>query len=255
MKIDKLQPDHMRRAVVHALIAAPVLGVVGGSGLISDALGLSAGVGPSPDLTVGPTLAQTPACGDDDDPTPSQTEGPYYKRSSPERASLIEPGLSGTRLSVVGQVLSPTCVPIAGALLDFWQADDNGAYDLRGFRLRGHQFADTSGRFRLDTIVPGLYPGRTRHIHVRVQPPNGQILTTQLYFPGEASNQRDGIYSPALEMKLLNNGSARAGTFNFVLGAVAASPTTNRRRRSGVVRSVRLQPDPRPAISRPRDQS
>jgi len=231
MKKDKIQPDHMRRAVVHALIAAPVLGIVGGSGLISDSLGWSAGDDPSPDLKVGPTLEQTAACGDDDDPTPSQTEGPYYKRSSPERASLIEPGLAGTRLSVTGQVLSTACVPIAGALLDFWQADDSGTYDLRGFRLRGHQFADASGRFRLDTIVPGLYPGRTRHIHVRVQPPNGPILTTQLYFPGEAGNQRDGIYSAALEMKLSNAGSGRAGAFNFVLGASAATPARGGRGR------------------------
>jgi protocatechuate 3,4-dioxygenase beta subunit len=231
MKKENVQPDYTRRAVVHALIAAPVLGAVGGSGLWADALTLSAGVGSPLDLRVGPALEQTPACGDDDDPTPPQTEGPYYKRSSPERAWLIEPGLPGTRLSVTGQVLSTACVPIAGALLDFWQADDSGEYDLRGFRLRGHQFADTSGRFRLDTIVPGLYPGRTRHIHVRVQAPNGPILTTQLYFPGEPGNARDGIYSSALELKLSSTGASRQGAFNFVLAAGIRSAPSNRRRR------------------------
>jgi protocatechuate 3,4-dioxygenase beta subunit len=69
-----------------------------------------------------------------------------------------------------------------------------------GFRLRGHQFTDGAGRYRLDTIVPGVYPGRTRHIHVRVQAPNGPLLTTQLYFPGETENRRDGIFNPKLLM-------------------------------------------------------
>ncbi len=42
------------------------------------------------------------------------------------------------------------------------------------------------GRYTLETIVPGEYPGRTQHIHVKVQAPNGPILTTQIYFPGVA---------------------------------------------------------------------
>jgi len=60
---------------------------------------------------------------------------------------------------------------VGGALLDFWQADAAGDYDNTGFRLRGHQFSGADGRFRLATVVPGLYPGRTRHIHVKVQRP------------------------------------------------------------------------------------
>ena len=71
-------------------------------------------------------------------------------------------------------------------------------YDNEGYTFRGHQFADDEGRFTLETIVPGIYPGRTRHIHVRVQAPDQPILTTQLYFPGESGNQGDGIFDPAL---------------------------------------------------------
>src|SRR5262245_11082844 len=44
------------------------------------------------------TLAPTPACHDGDEATPSQTEGPYFKPSSPERGSLIDSGMSGTAL-------------------------------------------------------------------------------------------------------------------------------------------------------------
>src|ERR671923_286173 len=71
-----------------------------------------------------------------------------------------------------------------------------------GFPLRGHQFTDDAGRYRLETVVPGLYPGRTRHIHVKVQAPNQPVLTTQLYFPGEARNAADGIFNQALLMQV-----------------------------------------------------
>jgi protocatechuate 3,4-dioxygenase beta subunit len=101
-------------------------------------------------------------------------------------------------------------VPLAGVLLDFWQADDAGQYDNAGFRLRGHQYTDRDGRFALTTVVPGIYPGRTRHVHVKAQAPNQPALTTQLYFPGEPRNSRDSLYTPAL---LLSS----AGTFTFVL--------------------------------------
>src|SRR5262249_56439767 len=101
-----------------------------------------------------------------------QPAGPFFKPRSPERASLLEPGMRGTRIVVTGAVLSITCRPIPGALLDFWQADDRGEYDSAGFRLRGHQFASEQGQYRLETLVPGFYTGRTRHIHVRVQAPH-----------------------------------------------------------------------------------
>jgi protocatechuate 3,4-dioxygenase beta subunit len=162
-------------------------------------------------------LPATPACGDDDDPTPAQTEGPYYTPTTPERASLLEPGMAGTKLVLSGQVLSTGCQPVARALLDFWQADDGGIYDNAGYKLRGHQFADDQGRFTLETIVPGLYPGRTRHIHVKVQAPNQPVLTTQLYFPDEASNSRDGIFRPELVMDVKDGADGKAGAFNFVL--------------------------------------
>src|SRR5688572_11345730 len=113
------------------------------------------------------TLATTPRCDDGDDPTPEQTEGPYFLPDSPERTSLMEAGVQGSRLVVAGRVLDTNCRPIARALLDCWQADGDGEYDVEGFRLRGHQFTDSRGRFRLVTVLPGLYTGRTRHIHVK----------------------------------------------------------------------------------------
>jgi protocatechuate 3,4-dioxygenase beta subunit len=165
----------------------------------------------------GRTLAPTPSCTDDDDVTPEQTAGPFFTPDSPERASLRDAGLAGTPLVVSGFVLSTDCTPVAGALLDFWQADDNGNYDNEGYTLRGHQFSGDDGSYRLETIMPGLYPGRTRHIHVNVQAPDSAVLTSQLYFPGEAQNATDGIFDEALVMAVRDDGAGKAAAFDFVL--------------------------------------
>ncbi len=125
--------------------------------------------------------------------------------------------MSGTRLIVTGYVLTTDCQPIANAWLDFWQADDQGAYDNTGYRLRGHLFTDEQGRYRLETIVPGEYPGRTEHIHVKVRAPNGPILTTQIYFPGVPGNDRDSIFDPALLADVQASAGGRLATFNFVV--------------------------------------
>ncbi|MER5885748.1 carbohydrate-binding protein [Streptomyces sp. NPDC001941] len=169
-------------------------------------------------LSGGPAAPEaTPSCDDGDDPTVPQTEGPYFKPNSPLRTSLVDAGTPGTRLSVSGYVFGLACRPVAGALLDFWQADVNGAYDNSGFRFRGHQFTDAQGAFKLSTIVPGLYPGRTRHIHVKVQAPGRPVLTTQLYFPGEPRNNTDTIFDPRLLMTVRDGGSGREAAFDFVL--------------------------------------
>ena len=164
------------------------------------------------------TLLPTPSCAEKDDATPSQMEGPYYKRNSPQRTSLLEPGITGTTIVITGTVLSRDCQPIARALVDFWQADAQGVYDNTGSKLRGHQFTDEAGHYSLETVVPGRYPGRTRHLHVKVQAPNQSILTTQLYFPGEPSNATDGLFNPHLLMTAQDIANSQAATFHFVLG-------------------------------------
>lgn len=73
-------------------------------------------------------LPLTPTCVDDDD-TPSNIEGPYFKRNSPQRTNLRTPGVTGVVLSITGFVYTMKCAPIPNALLDFWQADDRGVCD------------------------------------------------------------------------------------------------------------------------------
>jgi len=161
-------------------------------------------------------LAPTPACHDGDEPTVRQTEGPFFKPRSPQRADLIE-GARGTVMELSGLVLTRRCQPVAGALVDLWHADDKGDYDNSGFRFRGHQFTDAQGRYRFRTIRPAVYVGRTAHYHVKVQPSGGRVLTTQLYFPNEPANRRDSMFRNELLMKIAQAGDSQAARFDFVL--------------------------------------
>ena len=167
----------------------------------------------------GQTLPLTPACGEKPERTPSQTAGPFFTPDSPRRNSLVEPGSRAERLTLAGLVLSAQCKPVANALLDFWHCDEAGAYDNKGFRYRGHVFADAQGRYNLETIVPGEYPGRARHIHVKVRAPGGRVLTTQLYFPDEPGNRSDGIYRRELTMQVARKGGQRDARYDFVVAA------------------------------------
>ena len=124
MKDDK-NIDVIRRQLVHAMLTIPALTLIGCGGS-----SLASAASPSSPTSLDPT----PACDDgDDDQTPAQTEGPYFKSSSPQRSSLLESGVTGTLLTITGRVLTTTCQPISAAKLDFWQADDSGNYDNAGF--------------------------------------------------------------------------------------------------------------------------
>lgn len=183
------------------------------------ASGALAGVasGLLPELGLAQTLPPTPECNDHGPATPRQTEGPYYRPKSPERADLTMPGMAGQPLELTGRILTRRCRPLAGALLEVWQADAKGEYDNAGFTLRGHQITGPDGLFRLRTVVPGSYPGRTRHIHVKVQSKGAPLLTTQLYFPGEALNAKDGLFRRDLMIRTAKAEGWLAGRFDFVL--------------------------------------
>jgi protocatechuate 3,4-dioxygenase beta subunit len=162
-------------------------------------------------------LAPTPACHDGDAPTVRQTEGPFFKPSSPARADLREAGGRGRPLELAGFVLTRRCRPLAGAVVDLWHADEQGDYDNSGFRYRGHVLAAADGSYRFRTIMPAFYSGRTRHYHVKVQAPGSRLLTTQLYFPNEAENRRDGLFRRELLMRVTDAGDGLAARFDFVL--------------------------------------
>jgi protocatechuate 3,4-dioxygenase beta subunit len=189
-----------RRTLLSSFLAAPALPVIG--------LAASA-------AQTAPAL--TPACNDGDALTIAQTEGPFFTPDTPLKHDLAADSPAGERITVAGYVVDERCQPIPKALIEIWHADENGAYDNRDYKLRGHQFSDDAGRWWFTTIVPAAYPGRTRHYHFKVQKPGGRVLTTQLYFPGEPLNRRDRIFDDRLLMSVSEAADGKFGRFDFVL--------------------------------------
>jgi hypothetical protein len=156
--------------------------------------------------------------------TEANIEGPFFTANSPKRNNLLEPDTQGMRLTLSGWVLTPDCKPVANTLVDFWQANSLGEYDNVGYKLRGHQFTDAAGRFTLQTIIPGEYPARTEHIHVKVHAPgdtnlvSSAALTTQLYFPDVPKNDEDDFILPSLILKLRDgSNNDKIGYYSFVI--------------------------------------
>jgi len=150
--------------------------------------------------------------------TPPVDEGPYYTPGSPERQAIAGKGTAGKKLVVEGRVMDRNGKPIAHAWLDFWQADGNGEYDNEGFNLRGYQYADNSGRYRLETVRPMDYMMRAPHIHAKVRAKEGSpVLTVQLYFPGEKKNATDPLFEKGTVMDVKDTAEGQKATFDFVV--------------------------------------
>ena len=183
------------------------------------------GIGISGARVAAQELPLTPQCGAEGTATPPQTEGPFFRAGSPGRDNLVEPGSKARQVELTGFVLTRGCNPVARAVVDLWHADERGAYDNKGYRYRGRVYTDEKGRYRVRTIVPALYPGRTRHYHVNVAAGGKLLLTTQLYFPDEPGNRRDGLYRKELLMQVADKGAVKgnakdstmAARFDFVI--------------------------------------
>jgi protocatechuate 3,4-dioxygenase beta subunit len=162
------------------------------------------------------TLPATPACGEDIGPTRAATEGPFYTENPPEKRNF-RTDVGGAPVTLLGYVLNTACRPIANAIVDLWHSDANGRYDNQGFNMRGYQRTDAQGRYYFDTIRPAQYAGRTPHYHIKITPPNGKTLTTQLYFPEEPRNELDHLFDSALLMNMHPASDGEIGRFDFVL--------------------------------------
>src|SRR3981081_3741848 len=126
-------------------------------------------------------LDPTPAAGEKLELTPEETAGPFFRPNSPAKNNFRDSGGTGTTAKTTRTVLDRKGKPIPKVLLDFWHADANGEYDFNGFRCRGHQFSDSDGKYALETVIPGLYPARTRDHHVRLQAAHGPTLSTHVH--------------------------------------------------------------------------
>lgn len=131
------------------------------------------------------------------EPTAGDIEGPFYKADAPFRERLSDAAdlfLSGHVTAIDGQA-------VAGAVLDFWQADAKGVYDNEGFKLRGKVRSGGDGGYRIATVRPGHYAisdteERCSHVHVKVTAAGFKPLTTQLYFGSDPANKADHWFDP-----------------------------------------------------------
>ena len=138
--------------------------------------------------------------------TPRDSLGPFYKPNAPTRPELCASGSGGkAQLRVTGRVLGmPHCGPLAGAMVEVWQADARGGYSQVGAKpddpqclLRASLQTDAEGRYSFTTILPGEYPGQPRHIHYRVSHKEYAPLVTQLYFERERGTPEPLVVTPA----------------------------------------------------------
>jgi protocatechuate 3,4-dioxygenase beta subunit len=151
-------------------------------------------------------------------PLPSNIEGPYYKEGSPERGVIRDVSTVGTPLALSGYVYDTNCNPISRAWIDFWQTDGNGNYDNEGYKLRGHQYTDTNGKYYLTTVLPGEYPGRTPHLHVKIKAQeNSPIITTQLYIPNVEKNKTDTLFNEALLINTKDSDNGIKANYDFII--------------------------------------
>jgi protocatechuate 3,4-dioxygenase beta subunit len=156
--------------------------------------------------------------GFDHDPTHAVSQGPAYKAGAPIRRDIIDPGTPGRRLLLRGRVLSSaTEKPVEQAMLDLWNVQTNGEYDFDGFNLRGRQLSGREGNFEFLTIEAIPYGSRTAHFHFKVSAPGFQPLTTELYLPGLAHNERDSAFRTSNLLQTESESGIRKGRYDFYL--------------------------------------
>ena len=147
--------------------------------------------------------------------SPSQTLGPFYPRNASERLAETDADLlrvegdrvltKGVPIYLTGRVLDRRGQPLINAAVEIWQCDANavyhhpagGAESERDPNFQGYGVGrtDAAGAFHFRTIKPIAYPGRTPHIHVRVQAAGASAFATQLYLADDPGNRRDFLFS------------------------------------------------------------
>ncbi|MBU2705412.1 intradiol ring-cleavage dioxygenase [Zooshikella marina] len=134
--------------------------------------------------------------------TPEQVEGPFYIDTGLVRHDITE-GKPGAPLFLNFTVVdTATCAPMRDAVVDIWHANAIGYYsgfpeqgkdgdvDTTGEKfLRGTQITNPHGQCCFRTIYPGHYTGRANHIHLKVLLNQSTLVTTQLYFPDDLTDQ------------------------------------------------------------------
>jgi hydroxyquinol 1,2-dioxygenase len=150
--------------------------------------------------------------------TESSVLGPFYVEGAPELpagANIAQ--RAGEPLLVRGRVSSTDGTPLAGALLDVWQNDSNGLYDVQDPgqpqpHLRGKFRSDAAGQYSFRTVRPvsypiptdgpvgqllarlGRHPYRPAHVHFKVSASGHQSVVTELFDAGDGYLETDVVF-------------------------------------------------------------
>jgi catechol 1,2-dioxygenase len=176
-------------------------------------------------------------------------EGPYYVPNSPDLGAEgtlpMRDGETGTSLVWEGTITSTDGAPLAGKV-ELWHADADGFYSqfapgIPDWNLRGSFSTGPDGKFKITTIRPapyqiptdgacgklisaaGWHAWRPAHLHVKVTAPGHELLTAQLYFPGDPHNEDDIATAVKPELMLDPIPQPEGGEkiiYNFVLDPV-----------------------------------
>ena len=177
-------------------------------------------------------------------------EGPYYVPDAPVPADghtiPMREDEGGTAMVFHGQVRSTDGTPLKDAKVELWHADDDGFYsqfapNLPEWNLRGSFPVDAEGNYSINTVQPapyqiptdgacgqliaaaGWHAWRPAHLHLKVSAPGHELLTAQLYFPGDEHND-DDIASAVKPELILDPKPAGEGVdveYDFVLDPVS----------------------------------
>ena len=168
--------------------------------------------------------------------TQSDILGPYWSHNHPRRTILANSEEPGTRIFISGVVTADDCeTPIQNALVDIWHANDNGCYSVfqecqsgnsnnDQYNLRGIISTDQNGYYGFESIFPGYYAGRPRHIHYKITSPSGLELITQCYF--EVDPLIDGDWEenhPGLVIPLEETENGLVGVFDIIMNEEASA--------------------------------
>lgn len=173
------------------------------------------------------------------EPSHADILGPYFLPGAPYRGKVTPPLEPGELMVMQGRIWGHnTRKPISNAVLDVWQADRQGRYDLASpqdppkwseFKNRIRLVTDETGFYQYETIKPGAYrigPNardfRPSHIHYLVQAPGYRKLITQIYFKGDPLISHDRWASKSnliipLRKTKSKHGVYLEGTFDIVL--------------------------------------
>ncbi|QJR15455.1 intradiol ring-cleavage dioxygenase [Usitatibacter palustris] len=173
--------------------------------------------------------------------TPKLTAGPQYPKIFPTdsdwdmtRVAGRDNPATGVVTDITGTVMNRKSQPQAGLRLEFWQSDADGIYLNTGATGGDANFqgfaavtTDADGRYKLRTIKPVPYPGRTAHIHFLVKDDGKEVLASEMFVYGMPGNDGDGLYrslganAELVTVKLTDapkdSGAKLRGTFDIVI--------------------------------------